>query len=85
MAAEAYTQARIRVARGGALVTQAALHAYEAFLMNARDVVGTSSDARRLINSDLKELRRVIEETERTIEQQGWDTDDDQLQLPREA
>jgi hypothetical protein len=80
-----YTQARIRVSRRGALVLEAALNAYEAFLRDARDIVGASPEAKRMVNADIKELRRLQDETERTITEQGWDTDDDELQPPREA
>jgi hypothetical protein len=80
-----YTQARIRVSQRGALVLEAALTAYEVFLLDARDIVGASSEAKRLVNANLKELRRLQEETERTITEHGWDMDDDELQPPREA
>lgn len=74
-----YTQARIRVRERGALVTLVALERYEEFLL---DALGFASDptTRARLNAEVREVRRVVAEAERTIEEHGWN--DGQLQQP---
>ena len=81
MAAE-FSQARIRVNREGGEETLTALYRHEEFLLDARDAVGLSKEARKPLNRRLVALRRVIEETERTMREQGWsqETNDDEPQ-----
>lgn len=74
MGTERYTQARIRVNEDGAIEVQAALELYERHLLEVRRTMMEegSSEAIASLNRRLGSVRRVLEETVRTIEQQGW-------------
>lgn len=67
-----FTQARIRVNKDGGLEALEAIYQREAFLLDARDAVGTNKEARLAINKRLVSLRRVMSEIERTVNEQGW-------------
>lgn len=74
--AETYTQARIRVRARGALVTREALLNLEDDLLRRHKLASGNSNLRSAINADIREIRRVLDELDRTIEEQGWETDE---------
>lgn len=72
--AKAFTQARIRVNEEGALETRDALEHYEGYLLGVRKLMMDEgfTDAIPALNRRLSSVRRVIEETSRTMAEAGW-------------
>jgi hypothetical protein len=73
-----YTQARIRVRREGALKLRILLSDEETALALARReaIRYHQLDTQRQLDWDLENVRRMVDEVERTIEEQGWDEPD---------
>ena len=71
-----FTQARIRVNEAGALETQEALLHWEEYLLGVRKLMMDEgySDVIAQLNRRIGSVRRVLEETTRTIDEQRWGT-----------
>lgn len=73
-AADAYTQARIRINEAGAHELEDALLAWEQYLLGVRKLMLDEgfTDTIAQLNRRLGSVRRVQEELTRTIGEQGW-------------
>jgi hypothetical protein len=72
--ARTFTQARIRVSEEGAAETRDALTVYETHLLELRRMAVDEglNEAVPVLNRKIASVRRVFEETIRTIEEAGW-------------